>query len=187
MPLAWRVRTACWLTSLSGPALQRAGAVGARADPAASAEADKQARYPAAGGVSVGGFALEVLGRRAPGLTSILTQLADRARSQVVQQGRAPARFLRLWRIRLSAALARPFEDGPMSFHSMHLPVLSEMQQRLLDPDVISFNAAISACEKGEQWQQALGMLSEMQQRQREPSVISFSAAISTCEKCEQW
>ena len=61
--------------------------------------------------------------------------------------------------------------------------MLSGMQHRQLEPDVISFSAAITACEKGEQWQQALGMLSEMQHRQlkvpeiaeREANGTSFS------------
>ena len=41
----------------------------------------------------------------------------------------------------------------------------------------MSFNAAISTCEKGQQWQQALGMLSEMEYKHLEPNVISFKAA----------
>ena len=36
------------------------------------------------------------------------------------------------------------------------LQQLDEMQQRRLEPDVISFNAAIRACEKAEQWEKAL-------------------------------
>merc|ERR1712054_276066 len=57
------------------------------------------------------------------------------------------------------------------------------MQQRRLEPDVISFSAAISACEKDGQWEKALQMLDEIQQRRLEPNVISFNAAISACEK----
>ena len=37
------------------------------------------------------------------------------------------------------------------------------MQHRQLEPDVISFDAACSACEKRQQWQQGLWMLSEME------------------------
>ena len=40
--------------------------------------------------------------------------------------------------------------------------MLSETQHRQLEPDVISFSAAISACKKGEKWQQALGVLSAL-------------------------
>ena len=80
---------------------------GARARAAASGEQDKQDRYPAAGGVAVRGAAMEVLGRHGPGLAALLAELADRARVQAVQQGRAPSRYLRTWRTRLSAVAAR--------------------------------------------------------------------------------
>ncbi|CAK0818311.1 unnamed protein product, partial [Prorocentrum cordatum] len=51
----------------------------------------------------------------------------------------------------------------------------------------LSYNAGISACEKGEQWQRALALLSEMWEAKLEPNVISYSAGISACEKGEQW
>jgi pentatricopeptide repeat protein len=54
-------------------------------------------------------------------------------------------------------------------------------------PNVISFSAAISACEKGGQWQRALALLDEMRAKGVAPDVISFSAAISACEKGGQW
>ena len=56
------------------------------------------------------------------------------------------------------------------------------MQQTAVVPDVISYNAAISACEKGQQWQQALSVLAEMQQTAVLPYVISYNAAISACD-----
>ena len=80
---------------------------GGRSDPTRSAEEDKQARYPPRGGVAVRGLAMEVLGRHGPGLAALLQELADRARVQVVQQGRAPGRYLRTWRTRLSVTAAR--------------------------------------------------------------------------------
>ncbi|CAK0853897.1 unnamed protein product [Prorocentrum cordatum] len=67
------------------------------------------------------------------------------------------------------------------------LALLSEMWEAKLEPDVISYNAGISACEKGEQWQRALALLSEMWEAKLEPDVISYSAGISACEKGEQW
>ena len=57
------------------------------------------------------------------------------------------------------------------------------MRQRGLEPDVITYSAAISACEKGSQWERALELLDEMRQRGLEPDVITYSAAISACEK----
>ena len=64
---------------------------------------------------------------------------------------------------------------------------------------MISFSVAISACEKGGQWQRALALFGDMRKvgvTRRlgsvcragvTPSVISFSAAISACEKGGQW
>merc|ERR1712026_313219 len=83
------------------------GRWGQRSCPAASAESDKTDRYPPKGGVAVRGVGLEVLGKHGPQLTALLTELADRARAHAIQQGRAPARLLRRWRIQLSATCAR--------------------------------------------------------------------------------
>jgi len=48
---------------------------------------------------------------------------------------------------------------------------------------VSSYSSAISACEKGQQWEQALNLLPEMRRSWLEPNVISYSSAISACEK----
>ncbi|CAK0829746.1 unnamed protein product [Prorocentrum cordatum] len=55
------------------------------------------------------------------------------------------------------------------------------------EPDVICYNARISVCEKGEQWQRALSLFSEMWQARLEPDVISYSASIRACEAGGQW
>ena len=52
---------------------------------------------------------------------------------------------------------------------------------------LVSYNAGISACEKGGQWQRALSLLSEMRESRLEPNVISYIAEICTCERCGQW
>ena len=36
------------------------------------------------------------------------------------------------------------------------MELLADMRAAGITPDVISYNAAISACEKGQQWQRAL-------------------------------
>ncbi|CAE8614970.1 unnamed protein product [Polarella glacialis] len=57
-----------------------------------------------------------------------------------------------------------------------------------ITPDEISYNAAISACEKSAQWQVALRLLSvAMPQMRVAPSEVSYNAAISACEKGGQW
>ena len=50
----------------------------------------------------------------------------------------------------------------------------------------ISYNSAISACEKGQQWKQALSSLLEMWTSQQTPDVISYNSAISACETGQQ-
>ena len=41
----------------------------------------------------------------------------------------------------------------------------------------MSYNAAISACEKGKQWEGALQLLQEMVCQALTPNVVSYSAA----------
>ena len=52
---------------------------------------------------------------------------------------------------------------------------------------MITYNAAISACGKGQQWQQALELFDEMVQKGWEPNMITYSVTISACGKGEQW
>eukprot|EP00973_Karenia_brevis_P068986 9588896-Karenia_brevis.AAC.1 len=54
------------------------------------------------------------------------------------------------------------------------------MCRESLQLDVISFSAAISACEKGGQWQHAW---TELRRESLQLDVISFSAAIPACEE----
>ena len=54
----------------------------------------------------------------------------------------------------------------------------------MVEPNTISCNAATSACEKGQEWQCALGLLTSMAQTQLERNTTSYSAAISACAKC---
>ncbi|CAK0869099.1 unnamed protein product [Prorocentrum cordatum] len=51
----------------------------------------------------------------------------------------------------------------------------------------LAYNVVISACGKGEQWQQTLALLSGMREAKMEPDVISYSATISACGEGEQW
>ncbi|CAK0885507.1 unnamed protein product, partial [Prorocentrum cordatum] len=62
------------------------------------------------------------------------------------------------------------------------LALLSEMWEAKLDPNVVSYSAGISACEKGEQWQRALALLSEMWEVKLEPdSATSLRPALLRC------
>ena len=61
------------------------------------------------------------------------------------------------------------------------------MLKAVLVPNVITYFAAISACEKGGEWQQALGLLAVTQTADLVPNIITYNAAISACAKGQQW
>ena len=61
------------------------------------------------------------------------------------------------------------------------------MQQRGLFPNVITFNALISTCEKGHQAEKAVQLFDEMQQRGLEPNVITYTALCSACAHGQEW
>jgi pentatricopeptide repeat protein len=61
------------------------------------------------------------------------------------------------------------------------------MPDMRVTPNQFSYNAAISACEKGGQWQLALSLLNTMADMRVIQDVISYSAVISACEKGGQW
>ena len=50
-------------------------------------------------------------------------------------------------------------------------------------PAVVTYNAVISACEKGQHPHQALQLLQEMQLKDILPNAVTYKAAISACEK----
>ena len=53
------------------------------------------------------------------------------------------------------------------------------MQRKGLEPNMITYSAAISACEKGKQPDKALELLEDMQRKGLEPGMFTYSAAIS--------
>ena len=65
------------------------------------------------------------------------------------------------------------------------MALLSEMREAKLEPNVISYNAGISACDKSRQWQRALSLLSEMWEAKLGSNVISYYSRVGACEKGE--
>ena len=53
-------------------------------------------------------------------------------------------------------------------------------------PDVTTYNAAISVCERGGAWEEALWMLSELRHWHK-PDVISYNACITACQRGAHW
>ena len=58
------------------------------------------------------------------------------------------------------------------------LAVMRKADLAAVLPNVIYIDAAISACDSGRQWQQALGVLAVRQQTAVLPNVSSYNAAI---------
>ena len=57
------------------------------------------------------------------------------------------------------------------------------MQRTSMVPNIITFGALISACEKGKQPEQALEISAEMKEQGVLPDVITYNALISACAK----
>ena len=53
------------------------------------------------------------------------------------------------------------------------------MMRRGLEPDVITFNALISACEKRQRWSTALRTLGELHCNGLDLDIISYNATMS--------
>ena len=56
-----------------------------------------------------------------------------------------------------------------------------------ISPSVLSYNASISACQKGGQWQQALMLFYAMPKVRISPDIYSYGASISACDKGSRW
>merc|ERR1712066_852739 len=52
--------------------------------------------------------------------------------------------------------------------------------------DTISYNAAISSCEKGHQQQHCIELLQDMPRRRLQPDLVSYSAAVLSCSNVQQ-
>ena len=53
---------------------------------------------------------------------------------------------------------------------------------------VTNYSAAYTrACEKGQQWERAMGLLQELLRSRVEPDTISYTASIGACEKGFRW
>ena len=52
-----------------------------------------------------------------------------------------------------------------------------------IELNIISYNATISACEKGGEWEKALQLFKETNHNGIDPNIISYNATISAREK----
>eukprot|EP00397_Hematodinium_sp_SG-2012_P010854 GEMP01010980.1.p1 GENE.GEMP01010980.1~~GEMP01010980.1.p1 ORF type:complete len:618 (+),score=142.76 GEMP01010980.1:258-2111(+) len=83
----------------------------------------------------------------------------------------------------MASTKANETDGGGGSSSSTAAPVV-----KIVRPDVVSYNSAISACEKGHQWELTVRLLRDMCRiKHMTPDVVSFTAAISACGKARQW
>ena len=64
--------------------------------------------------------------------------------------------------------------------------LLEEMEEERTSLEVTTYNAVITACEKGAQVEKALRIFSELRQWHK-PDVISYSSSISACGAGGHW
>ena len=69
----------------------------------------------------------------------------------------------------------------------MALQIFQTMLQSSVQSQNITYNAAISACEKGAEWEKALQLFEIMVRSQVTLDTITYNAAISACEKVGRW
>ena len=62
-----------------------------------------------------------------------------------------------------------------------------DMAEKQEECNVITYNAGISACERGAQWQLALVLLDRLNMKRLQPTLPSLNAATSACEKSGEW
>lgn len=68
----------------------------------------------------------------------------------------------------------------------MALHLMERMCQQQ-SSEVKTFNAALSCCKKGQEWQEAVGILDAMIQMTVTPNLVTYNTTISCCENAGAW
>ena len=55
-----------------------------------------------------------------------------------------------------------------------------------MKPNMVSYSALISACEKGKELRRAFDVFARMLRQALKPNMVSYNALISACEKGQQ-
>ncbi|CAJ1393494.1 unnamed protein product [Effrenium voratum] len=65
--------------------------------------------------------------------------------------------------------------------------LLRQLQESLLVPDVVSFSAVASACDRAGRWESAVRLFEELQELSTVPNMVFCSHAIGACATCSAW
>ncbi|CAE7820828.1 EMB2654 [Symbiodinium sp. CCMP2592] len=76
---------------------------------------------------------------------------------------------------------------GAVHLWQSALGVLKEMQTLQFAPDIVSYNAALKACERGCQWSAALALFYDMPSVMLNPDQISYTALIESLGQQKFW
>eukprot|EP00435_Cladocopium_sp_Y103_P065897 s105_g28.t1 len=76
----------------------------------------------------------------------------------------------------------------PQESWASGLSFLTQMRQLAVCCDLVSINAAISACSQdGGQWQFSSVLLMEIQEKELQPSEVTFGSLVKCCEVSQGW
>ncbi|CAJ1435382.1 unnamed protein product, partial [Effrenium voratum] len=89
--------------------------------------------------------------------------------------------------IALNACASAAGSGGGSEGWQMALLLLSQVSQRQLEADCITFNACITSCQKSSHWQKALDLFEELRQRLLRASVVSYGAAMCCWDAGQHW
>ena len=60
------------------------------------------------------------------------------------------------------------------------------MLRYALEPNMVTYNALISACGKGQELRRAVDVCAEMRRQALEPNMVTYSGLISACGKGQE-
>eukprot|EP00435_Cladocopium_sp_Y103_P060168 s285_g21.t4 len=67
------------------------------------------------------------------------------------------------------------------------LALFESLAKQRLERNIISYGAAMTACERAEEWQLALSLLDELHSAKLQGNLVTYNTCISACEKAGEW
>ena len=109
--------------------------------------------------------------------------------TDVISYNAAVAACAQQWQMALQI-FAEMLPESPSSAES-ETPKLRRFfaapKAKTVRPDLITYNAVVTACEKGNQWHLALSIIDQMQSNNEAPNCVTYQGLLSACEKESCW